>query len=104
MASRTRLRVSGEIDRRPVITYETVLCDTPATRATSLLVTTAPRHRYASTVTRHTVAIRSGDDKAATASRHAGADRVALRGRLGHLPPGWSGRDDHLPAQVLLDQ
>src|SRR3954454_21853729 len=59
MAASTRSRVVFEIGRLPVITYETVLCDTPATRATSLLVnatTAAPllsirivdAHRYAS--------------------------------------------------------
>src|SRR5256885_7233991 len=38
MAASTRSRVRCEIGRFPLITYETVLCDTPATRATSLLV------------------------------------------------------------------
>src|SRR3954453_16402928 len=38
MAASTRSRVVFEIGRLPLITYETVLCDTPATRATSLLV------------------------------------------------------------------
>src|ERR1700683_2243486 len=38
MASRTRRLVCSEIGRLPVRTYETVLWDTPATRATSLLV------------------------------------------------------------------
>src|SRR3954447_2809566 len=59
MAASTRSRVVFEIGRLPVMTYETVLCDTPATRATSLLVnatTPAPllsirivdAHRHAS--------------------------------------------------------
>src|SRR3954451_4297391 len=59
MAASTRSRVVFEIGRFPVMTYETVLCDTPATRATSLLVnatTPAPllsirivdAHRHAS--------------------------------------------------------
>src|SRR3954465_13235272 len=38
MAASTRSRGVFEIGRFPVMTYETVLCDTPATRATSLLV------------------------------------------------------------------
>jgi hypothetical protein len=38
MAARTRARVSAEIGRRPLSTYETVLGETPAARATSLMV------------------------------------------------------------------
>ena len=56
MASRTRRLVCSEIGRLPVRTYETVLWDTPATRATSLLVYAAianplfTRYRYASSI------------------------------------------------------
>jgi hypothetical protein len=38
MASRTFRRVASEIGLLPLITYETVLWETPASRATSLLV------------------------------------------------------------------
>src|SRR3954449_9149619 len=38
MASSTFLRVASEIGRLPLRTYETVLWETPAKRATSLLV------------------------------------------------------------------
>src|SRR5918994_4844311 len=38
MAARTRCRVRSEMGRLPVITYDTVLWETPAMRATSLLV------------------------------------------------------------------
>src|ERR1700728_2698449 len=56
MASRTRRLVCSEIGRLPVRTYETVLWDTPATRATSLLVYAAianpllTRYRYVSSI------------------------------------------------------
>src|ERR1700722_9095511 len=55
MASRTRRLVCSEIGRLPVRTYETVLWDTPATRATSLLVYAAIANplltcRYASSI------------------------------------------------------
>jgi hypothetical protein len=56
MASRTRRLVCSEIGRLPVRTYETVLWDTPATRATSLLVYAAianpllTRRRYVSSI------------------------------------------------------
>src|ERR1700678_2988994 len=56
MASRTRRLVCSEIGRLPVRTYETVLWDTPATRATSLLVYAAianpllARCRYVSSI------------------------------------------------------
>src|SRR5580704_6469049 len=56
MASRTRRLVCSEIGRLPVRTYETVLWDTPATRATSLLVYAAianpllARYRYVSSI------------------------------------------------------
>src|SRR5688500_1997956 len=38
MAALTRAWVSAEIGRRPLSTYETVLIETPAARATSLIV------------------------------------------------------------------
>src|ERR1700736_3398771 len=56
MASRTRRLVCSEIGRLPVRTYETVLWDTPASRATSLLVYAAitnpllARCRYVSSI------------------------------------------------------
>src|SRR5580658_1434143 len=56
MASRTRCLVGSEMGRFPVRTYETVLWDTPATRATSLLVYAAianplpTRCRYVSSI------------------------------------------------------
>ena len=42
IACSTRRRVSGEIGRAPLSTYDTVLRDTPARRATSAMVTAIP--------------------------------------------------------------
>src|SRR4051795_13708120 len=88
MAASTRSRVVFEIGRLPVMTYETVLCDTPATRATSLLVnatTPAPllsirivdAHRHASAPLRRpqdpvVVAAGAGPGGCAIAADHAG--------------------------------
>src|SRR4051794_26148 len=44
MAARTRSRVRCEMGRLPLITYDTVLWETPATRATSLLVNAGIKH------------------------------------------------------------
>src|SRR3954470_5801964 len=44
MAASTRSRVGCEMGRLPLITYDTVLWETPATRATSLLVNAGIKH------------------------------------------------------------
>src|SRR4051794_1560171 len=44
MAARTRSRVRCEMGRLPLMTYDTVLWETPATRATSLLVNAGIKH------------------------------------------------------------
>src|SRR3984957_21277514 len=53
MASRTRRLVCSEIGRLPVRTYETVLWDTPATRATSLLVYAAIANPFSHAIDTH---------------------------------------------------
>src|SRR3954452_12747596 len=84
MASCTRLRVCSEMGRLPVITYETVLWETPAMRATSRLVNTTAtsRHRCGSTRFRdrkHTPAIQhKGQPPTVPAKWRGGAGGRAL--------------------------
>src|ERR1700684_4224926 len=97
MASRTRRLVCSEIGRLPVRTYETVLWDTPATRATSLLVYAAIANPLL-TCCRYVSSIRISErwrNHTAVCRKSQGLPRAARTAGLRRLRPRRIGARSH---------
>src|SRR5581483_11329808 len=102
----TRSRVSGEIDRLPLSAYDTVLAETPACRATSVIFTTAGHApsvacRSAPTAPPAGSAVTQTRSSARTSlSRPRQGDRPGLLQPSTHTPRS---RDDHPDTLVLRE-